>query len=187
MWWFLLPDRKTYLAHAFNGQQEAAMSGRNTSSVRKYVSASARRSSQSTSDRTSSCQPRLAQAFCAALKVLRVLERKDAAAAFNGECGIELECLLPRLPAFLRSSKVAIAGREQGMGNVRLRVSCEPLLERGNRLLIIGEGKVRIGEKLEQDFRVVRVQQHRSIKRLERAFRVAGKYLDMRHQHEEVD
>jgi len=77
--------------------------------------------------RASNCQSHLAKAFYAALKVIRVLKRKDAAAAFNGKCRIELNGLFPGLEA-LRSSKVAIARSEQGMGDVRLRVACEPLL-----------------------------------------------------------
>ncbi len=68
-----------------------------------------------------------------------------------------------------------------------MRVSGEPLLDRGDRLLILAEGEARIGEKLEQDFRIMRVQPHRRIKRREGAGWIAGEYLDMGHHHEEVD
>ena len=86
--------------------------------------------------------------------------------------------MFPSLPALVRSAKMAVARREQGVGGLRLWVSGKPLFDRCDRPLILAEGKSRVGDKLEGDFSVVRVQTHIGFERFDRAGRVAGEDLN---------
>src|SRR5579872_6247891 len=105
-------------------------------------------------------QTPLPKSFHAAFEILGVPKRLDAAAALDREAGIYPERLSPDSSTVLQSAKVAVARRKQGISGLRLSISCEPLLDHGDRLFVLAQGEVRLGDELQRDIWIMRVQPH---------------------------
>ena len=97
--------------------------------------------------------------------------------ALHVEAGIDGFDLGPRGFCFVDAAEVAVAGREQDVGRLRVRIALKPLIEYCNRLLEPPERDVCLGEEMQQDVRIMRVEPHRGLDVLDRGGRFAVEYL----------
>jgi len=130
--------------------------------------------------RSTGSHPRWARLPCAGprgdARYLGGPEWQDAPPSFQREARRYSQHLAQAARPSASLPEMPVAGREQGVRGLGVGIALEPPQQRGHRRIKASRGRLRLGQEIERDLGIQRIELHIGVQRPERTFDVTQMY-----------